>query len=67
MVKYEVDAYIAGHDHSLQHYYNNGVNYYISGMGEVANFKLRHLNDDRNPPFLFYSIMKNEHLGMTHL
>ena len=67
MEKYNVDAYISGHDHNLQHYYENGVHYYVSGLGEVANPNLVHLNDYRNPPFLFFSIMKNEHLGIRLL
>ena len=63
MEKHQVDAYISGHDHSLHHYHHRGVHYYISGMGEVSNWNTRHLNDNRNPPFLYYSIMPKENLG----
>lgn len=31
--KYQVTAYFAGHDHSLQHSVNNGVHYIVSGAG----------------------------------
>ena len=28
-----VDAYLCGHDHTLQHLESNGVQYYVSGLG----------------------------------
>lgn len=31
--RYRVDAYLAGHDHTAQHLYENGVNYYVMGNG----------------------------------
>jgi len=31
--KYKVDAYLCGHDHTLQHLQSNGVEYYVSGNG----------------------------------
>ncbi|KAJ1476210.1 Metallo-dependent phosphatase-like protein [Baffinella frigidus] len=33
--KYGVDAYLAGHDHTLQHLESNGVQYYVSGGGAL--------------------------------
>eukprot|EP00475_Leptophrys_vorax_P035530 TRINITY_DN585_c0_g2_i1.p1 TRINITY_DN585_c0_g2~~TRINITY_DN585_c0_g2_i1.p1 ORF type:complete len:326 (-),score=92.32 TRINITY_DN585_c0_g2_i1:201-1148(-) len=33
--KYEVDAYISGHDHSMQHLSHNKVQYFISGNGAI--------------------------------
>merc|ERR1711874_162490 len=65
LVKHKVDAYISGHDHTLQHYFHNDVHYVISGMGEIFNLKRNHLNDDRNPPYEFFSLMKDERLGLT--
>lgn len=35
------------------------------GMGEIFNLKRNHLNDDRNPPYEFFSLMKDERLGLT--
>lgn len=29
--KYNVDAYLNGHDHTMQHLESNGVNYFVSG------------------------------------
>ena len=34
-------------------------------MGEIFNLKRNHLNDERNPPYQFFSLMKGEHLGLT--
>eukprot|EP00287_Rhodomonas_sp_CCMP768_P026371 CAMPEP_0202844016 /NCGR_PEP_ID=MMETSP1389-20130828/66107_1 /ASSEMBLY_ACC=CAM_ASM_000865 /TAXON_ID=302021 /ORGANISM="Rhodomonas sp., Strain CCMP768" /LENGTH=149 /DNA_ID=CAMNT_0049521235 /DNA_START=36 /DNA_END=485 /DNA_ORIENTATION=- len=31
--KYHVDAYIGGHDHTLQHLEDGGVSYYVNGNG----------------------------------
>mmetsp|Transcript_553 Transcript_553/g.1439 ORF Transcript_553/g.1439 Transcript_553/m.1439 type:complete len:456 (-) Transcript_553:172-1539(-) len=33
--KYKVDAYLAGHDHTLQHLEDGGVNYFVSGSGAL--------------------------------
>ena len=34
--KYNVDAYLSGHDHSLQHLAQNGVNYFVTGAGAIS-------------------------------
>jgi tartrate-resistant acid phosphatase type 5 len=31
--QYKVDAYLSGHDHTLQHLSNNGVEFFVSGNG----------------------------------
>jgi tartrate-resistant acid phosphatase type 5 len=33
--KYQVDAYISGHDHTMQHLSHNHIEYYISGAGAI--------------------------------
>ena len=33
--KYQVDAYLCGHDHTQQHIENAGVQYYVSGAGAL--------------------------------
>jgi tartrate-resistant acid phosphatase type 5 len=33
--QYQVDAYISGHDHTMQHLTQNNVQYYISGTGAI--------------------------------
>jgi len=33
--KYGVDAYLSGHDHTLQHLSEGGVEYYVSGNGAL--------------------------------
>lgn len=45
--KYNVDAYICGHEHNIQHIKdpNFGVNYYISGAGHQTSHKEDHIND----------------------
>ena len=58
-----MDAYISGHDHMLMHYDHQDVHYFISGMGEIRNPNKKHLNDPRNPPYMFHSLMRDEHLG----
>lgn len=33
--RYKVDAYLCGHDHTLQHLENGGVHYLVSGSGAL--------------------------------
>ena len=42
----------------------DGVEYYVSGLGEVINPKKSHKDDERNPPNLHWNLMWGERLGM---
>ena len=37
----------------------------ILGLGREFLPKRDHINDDRNPPYLFFSLMIGEHLGLS--
>jgi hypothetical protein len=38
LVKYNVDMYICGHCHNLEHLYDSGINYIVSGAGCKGNY-----------------------------
>jgi tartrate-resistant acid phosphatase type 5 len=40
MQQYQVDTYICGHDHSMQHMFNNesGIHYFVAGSGSSARY-----------------------------
>ena len=37
LVKYNVDAYFAGHDHAAYHMQRNSIDYFISGAGAMTD------------------------------
>eukprot|EP00118_Oscarella_pearsei_P015657 m.142693 g.142693 ORF g.142693 m.142693 type:complete len:329 (+) comp38366_c0_seq1:130-1116(+) len=45
--KYNVSAYVCGHDHSMQHIQprENNVNYYVIGAGHLTDPSKKHMND----------------------
>lgn len=40
LLEHNIDAYVCGHDHSLQHLYDRNINYYVTGTGAKLD-KLR--------------------------
>ena len=40
--KYNVTAYMCGHDHNLQHITDSGVQYYVTGAGHLIDPSTAH-------------------------
>ena len=40
--KYNVTAYMCGHDHNLQHITDAGIQYYVTGAGHLIDPSMRH-------------------------
>lgn len=53
--KYKVSAYMCGHDHNLQHINDDGVEYFVSGAGDMINPRLDHLDSIPDGSLKFHS------------
>ena len=40
--KYNVTAYMCGHDHNLQHITDSNVQYYVTGAGHLIDPSMKH-------------------------
>jgi len=45
LLKYNVDAYFSGHDHSLQHLNDGTIDYFLTGAGHLTDNSNAHKND----------------------
>jgi len=60
--KYNVDAYINGHEHNMEHVSTNGIEFFTSGAGHKTSHKQDHA-DDVPPGSLKYFWPPNKTIG----
>ena len=61
-----MDGYFCGHAHDMEHWFDEGIHHYLSGLGQISNPSLKNLNNPLNPvnSFDFHTILKEEKLGV---
>jgi len=63
MKKYNVNGFIAGHDHCLGHYAENGMAFVVSGAGKTCCYGAKNLNNAANTGDLKFRMDSGETHG----
>ncbi|KAM4585444.1 tartrate-resistant acid phosphatase type 5a [Odontesthes bonariensis] len=66
LIKYNVTAYLCGHDHNLQYIEESGVGYVVSGAGNFLDPDIRHWNHIPKGSLKFFTGQASTLGGFVH-